>query len=481
MSQTYQARRRAQDAPAEQKLHTGVPGPSLSELAAGAMPSTEQMGHRVDLPDAIREKMEASFGADFSGVKLYESQTVADAGAEAMTMGSSVAFAPGQLDLTSTSGQALLGHELSHVVSQARGESAGRGFLADSGLEAQADRQGMLAAQGESVYSGPVAPLSASAVPASAAGPMQAAKKEDIANEALGADREKQSLADQGDEQDVYDKVTEDYAKSTEGSERRLPVQMVRNLTSDVVNSYSKYIRRRLPLMNPDERQEFLDMFVRDDRAKIRDYIKNDAVTLTQSMMDSSSRMTSENFKSRADAYDGKGIHHQRPQHEFQGVGRPAEGKGVVGPFGKPAQHLKRRHAVLIAGGQPRADPQNRQGEEQPFGIAVVRLVFHRAPRPFAWAVRRSPGSGRRAAKMDSRFRFTSSSVAPPWVMVAVCRPQMPWAVTRPNVQPSRVAFRNPTLSSPQSMILQDFRRASWNETCRRALSWKWVCAMDAL
>ena len=177
MPQTYQARRRGQDAPAAKEFQTSVPGPSLQELAAGAQPSTAQMGHRVDLPEAIRMKMEASFGADFSGVKLYESQTVADAGANAMTMGSSVAFAPGRLDLSSTSGQALLGHELSHVVSQAKGESAGRGFLADSGLEAQADRQGAMAARGESVYSGPVSPLSASAVPASAAGPMQAEKE----------------------------------------------------------------------------------------------------------------------------------------------------------------------------------------------------------------------------------------------------------------------------------------------------------------
>ncbi len=187
MSQIYKARRRAQDAPAAQKPQTSAPGPSLSELAAGAMPTTEQMGRRVDLPDAIREKMEASFGADFSGVKVYESQTVADAGAQAMTMGSNVAFAPGQLDLASTSGQALLGHELSHVVSQARGESAGQGFLADAGLEAQADRQGALAAQGESAYSGPVAPLSASAVPASAAGPMQTKKpwEDDISEPVL--------------------------------------------------------------------------------------------------------------------------------------------------------------------------------------------------------------------------------------------------------------------------------------------------------
>ncbi len=176
MSQTYQTRRRAQAAPAEKKAQTAAPGPSLQELAAGAMPSQEQMGRRVDLPGAIREKMEASFGADFSGVKVFESETVAEAGANAMTMGSNIAFAPGQLDLASTSGQTLLGHELSHVVSQARGESAGRGFVADSGLEAQADRQGALAAQGESVYTGPVTPISASAVPASAAGPMQAEK-----------------------------------------------------------------------------------------------------------------------------------------------------------------------------------------------------------------------------------------------------------------------------------------------------------------
>ncbi len=180
MSQIYQPRRRGRAAPAEVQKQTPTPGPSLQELAAGAMPSQAQMGRRVDLPDAIREKMESSFGADFSGVRLYESQTVADAGAEAMTMGSDIAFAPGQLDLASTSGQALLGHELSHVVSQARGESVGRGFLADQGLEAQADRQGLLAAQGESAYAGPVTPLSASAVPVAAAGPMQAKKQSTI-------------------------------------------------------------------------------------------------------------------------------------------------------------------------------------------------------------------------------------------------------------------------------------------------------------
>ncbi len=179
MSQIYMKRREQQkDSPAPQKAQAG---PSTAELAAGARPTGEQMGSRVDLPDAIREKMENSFGADFSHVRLFESDTVAEAGAEAVTQGSNIAFAPGKLDLTSTAGQALLGHELSHVVSQARGESAGRGFLNDAHLEAQADRQGMMAAQGESVYSGPVTPIGTSSA-VSAAGPMQAKKHEEKAD-----------------------------------------------------------------------------------------------------------------------------------------------------------------------------------------------------------------------------------------------------------------------------------------------------------
>ncbi len=191
--QTYASRRRAeQRTPAPRPEQTK--GPSLAQLAAGAAPTREQMGRQVDLPGAIREKMEASFGADFSNVKVYESQTVADAGARAMTMGSHVMFAPGQLDFASTGGQSLLGHELSHVVSQARGESRGVGFLRDAGLEAQADRQGAMAAAGETVYSGPVTPISATSTALSASGPMQAKKKdEDAEMEAYHVEQERKS------------------------------------------------------------------------------------------------------------------------------------------------------------------------------------------------------------------------------------------------------------------------------------------------
>ena len=43
--------------------------------------------------------------------------------AEAVAQGSNIAFAPGKLDFSSTRAQALLGHEISHAASQARGES----------------------------------------------------------------------------------------------------------------------------------------------------------------------------------------------------------------------------------------------------------------------------------------------------------------------------------------------------------------------
>ena len=139
----------------------------------------EQSGRRVDLPAAIQSKMENAFGTDLSGVKLYESQAVADAGADALAQGSHIAFAPGQLDLVSMHGQALLGHELSHVVSQARGEVRGSGLLENHSLESRADREGMMAAMGQSIYPGAAATPGAAAVCASAgmSGPVQARRR----------------------------------------------------------------------------------------------------------------------------------------------------------------------------------------------------------------------------------------------------------------------------------------------------------------
>ena len=167
----------------EQQKKKGSKKTSAETFVSGEnesfLPNSAQLanlGHQVDMPVVMREKMEDSFGMDLSGVKLYENRAVADAGAEAVAQGSNIAFAPGKLDFSSTHGQALLGHEISHVASQAKGEVKGSGLVNDSALEARADREGLMAARGESVMSGhggASAALSSSSA-ASAAGPMQA-------------------------------------------------------------------------------------------------------------------------------------------------------------------------------------------------------------------------------------------------------------------------------------------------------------------
>ncbi|MBQ6504267.1 MAG: DUF4157 domain-containing protein [Flexilinea sp.] len=147
--------------------------PSVSSGMESALPNSamlNELGHQVDMPVVMREKMEGAFGMDLSDVKLYENRAVGEAGAEAVAKGSNIAFAPGKLDFSSTRGQALLGHEISHVASQARGEVKGKGLVNDSALEARADLEGLKAAHGESVASAPLSNASA----ASAAGPMQA-------------------------------------------------------------------------------------------------------------------------------------------------------------------------------------------------------------------------------------------------------------------------------------------------------------------
>ena len=148
----------------------------MDALRAGtAQPTADMLGHKVDLPGQMQAKMESAFGADLSGVQLYESQAVADAGAEAITQGNRIAFAPGQLDFTSMQGQALLGMNSVTWSVRPAARFPGGGFLDDHALEARADREGFLAAQGQSVSGGVAAPLS-SVSAASAAGPMQAKK-----------------------------------------------------------------------------------------------------------------------------------------------------------------------------------------------------------------------------------------------------------------------------------------------------------------
>ena len=135
MSYTYAHRNKREN---ERRCAEPFSSGKVSSLPNSAI--AEDLGHQVDMPVVMREKMEGAFGMDLSGVKLYENKAVGKAGAEAVAQGSKIAFAPGKLDFSSIRGQALLGHEISHVASQARGEVKGSGLVNDSALESRADR-----------------------------------------------------------------------------------------------------------------------------------------------------------------------------------------------------------------------------------------------------------------------------------------------------------------------------------------------------
>ena len=143
-------------------------------ITAGAVAQEPASGGQA-LPDPVRGKMERSFGADFSGVRVHEDGRAGALGAQAYAKGEDVHMAPGRYDPSSRSGQALIGHELSHVVQQREGRVAADGqgkdaaVVVDAGLEAEADREGERAADGLSARG----PSSAGASAAGAGAPVQ--------------------------------------------------------------------------------------------------------------------------------------------------------------------------------------------------------------------------------------------------------------------------------------------------------------------
>lgn len=113
---------------------------------------------RGSMPAPVRSKMENSFGTSFGDVNIHpESPQATSMGALAFTQGNNIHFAPGQYNPQSSSGQALLGHELTHVVQQRAGrvavphQSKGAPINADPSLESEADQIGAKAAKGEPV------------------------------------------------------------------------------------------------------------------------------------------------------------------------------------------------------------------------------------------------------------------------------------------------------------------------------------------
>jgi hypothetical protein len=99
-----------------------------SAVDASAEASIRQArGGGQPLPDHVRGPMQQAFGADFSGVRLHtdarSDRLNQSLQARAFTTGQDIFFRQGGFDPGSRSGQALLAHELTHVVQQ-RGPGA---------------------------------------------------------------------------------------------------------------------------------------------------------------------------------------------------------------------------------------------------------------------------------------------------------------------------------------------------------------------
>jgi hypothetical protein len=101
-------------------------GASATPCDAGAVQA--QLGSGRVLDSGARSRMESAFGHDFSGVRIHTDSRAAslssDLNARAFTIGHDVAFGAGEYNPGSPVGDALLAHELAHVVQQGGGNGA---------------------------------------------------------------------------------------------------------------------------------------------------------------------------------------------------------------------------------------------------------------------------------------------------------------------------------------------------------------------
>ena len=113
-----------------------------------------QKQNKTGMPDQVLQKMESAFNTDFSTVKIFPNSSKApQLGALAFTQGHHVHFAPGKFNPTSTDGQKMLAHELTHVMQQRQGivkptsQIKGLPLNDDPALEKHADNLGTQAIQ----------------------------------------------------------------------------------------------------------------------------------------------------------------------------------------------------------------------------------------------------------------------------------------------------------------------------------------------
>ena len=157
------------------KPATTSPGPSLPTTRGFGVP---RPGGGRPLPRPLQAQMEGAFGHSFSDVRVHLGSLPQAVGADAFARGSDLFFKHTHYDPRSRQGQALIGHELAHVVQQREGRVApswslaGMDINSDESLEREAELHGTKAAQSErNSPSGPmVRPAPAKPANPSAAG-----------------------------------------------------------------------------------------------------------------------------------------------------------------------------------------------------------------------------------------------------------------------------------------------------------------------
>ena len=120
--------------------HGGAPAePGLAQRIAAVL-----AGGGQPLSAVAREPFERAMGADFSHVRVHtdarSDDLTRDLHARAFTTGRDIVFGRGRYDPSSTVGQHLLGHELTHVVQQSGGRQTGGEIVQRSiGFEFETD------------------------------------------------------------------------------------------------------------------------------------------------------------------------------------------------------------------------------------------------------------------------------------------------------------------------------------------------------
>jgi hypothetical protein len=104
----------------------------------------EQLEGGQPLPDGVRTRMEHAFGTSFARVRLHADANAArlsdQLNARAFTIGQHVAFGGGEFQPGTLVGDALIAHELAHVVQQRGATSRTQGRPVYESLEGDADK-----------------------------------------------------------------------------------------------------------------------------------------------------------------------------------------------------------------------------------------------------------------------------------------------------------------------------------------------------